>query len=114
MSQPPKSTMRAPAARWEALRTVCWVMAKSRKESGMPIIAGDAVAIPWPGSQRPAGLSGRVWHRELLPRDDAASRPGSDAMSQSQFSLLRRRRFLPFFLTQALGAFNDNVFRNAL
>ncbi|MCX7556071.1 MFS transporter [Xanthomonadaceae bacterium JHOS43] len=35
-------------------------------------------------------------------------------MSQSQFSLLRRRRFLPFFLTQALGAFNDNVFRNAL
>jgi 1-acyl-sn-glycerol-3-phosphate acyltransferase len=27
--------------------------------------------------------------------------------------LLRERRFLPFFLTQALGAFNDNVFRNA-
>ncbi len=35
-------------------------------------------------------------------------------MSQSQFTLLRRRRFLPFFVTQALGAFNDNVFRNAL
>ncbi len=35
-------------------------------------------------------------------------------MSQSQFALLRRRRFLPFFVTQALGAFNDNVFRNAL
>ncbi len=35
-------------------------------------------------------------------------------MSQSQFSLLRQRRFLPFFLTQALGAFNDNVFKNAL
>ena len=35
-------------------------------------------------------------------------------MSQSQFSLLRHRRFLPFFLTQALGAFNDNVFKNAL
>ncbi|MEJ5206920.1 MFS transporter [Denitratimonas sp. CY0512] len=35
-------------------------------------------------------------------------------MSQSQFSLLRRRRFLPFFVTQALGAFNDNIFRNAL
>lgn len=32
----------------------------------------------------------------------------------SQFSLLRTRRFLPFFLTQALGAFNDNVFKNAL
>ncbi len=28
--------------------------------------------------------------------------------------LLRQRRFLPYFLTQALGAFNDNVFKNAL
>jgi 1-acyl-sn-glycerol-3-phosphate acyltransferase len=36
-------------------------------------------------------------------------------MSQpSQFALLGQRRFLPFFLTQALGAFNDNVFKNAL
>ncbi|MDX1606226.1 MAG: MFS transporter, partial [Candidatus Competibacterales bacterium] len=32
----------------------------------------------------------------------------------SQFQLLRQRRFLPLFLTQFLGAFNDNVFRNAL
>ncbi len=32
----------------------------------------------------------------------------------SQFGLLRSRRFLPFFLTQFLGAFNDNVFKNAL
>ncbi|SDU14659.1 MFS transporter [Halopseudomonas salegens] len=36
-------------------------------------------------------------------------------MSQtSQFELLRSRRFLPFFLTQLLGAFNDNVFKQAL
>ena len=36
-------------------------------------------------------------------------------MSQSnQFSLLRERRFAPFFSTQFLGAFNDNVFRNGL
>jgi len=35
-------------------------------------------------------------------------------MSQNQFGLLTERRFLPFFLTQALGAFNDNVFKNAL
>ena len=35
-------------------------------------------------------------------------------MAQSQFTLLGQRRFLPFFLTQALGAFNDNVFKNAL
>lgn len=35
-------------------------------------------------------------------------------MAGTQFDLLRRRRFAPFFLTQALGAFNDNVFKNAL
>mgnify|MGYP006894105591 CR=1 FL=1 len=33
---------------------------------------------------------------------------------QSQYGLLRQRRFGPFFLTQALGAFNDNLFKNAL
>ncbi len=32
----------------------------------------------------------------------------------SQFSLLKEKRFLPFFLTQFFGAFNDNVFKNAL
>ncbi len=32
----------------------------------------------------------------------------------SQFALLNARRFLPFFLTQAMGAFNDNAFRNAM
>ena len=32
----------------------------------------------------------------------------------SQFGLLRERRFLPFFCTQFLGAFNDNVYKNAL
>ena len=35
-------------------------------------------------------------------------------MQQSQFSLLRQRRFAPYFFTQLLGAFNDNVFKNAL
>ncbi len=32
----------------------------------------------------------------------------------SQFQLMRERRFRPFFLTQFLGAFNDNVFKTAL
>ena len=32
----------------------------------------------------------------------------------SQFKLLRQRRFGPFFLTQFLGAFNDNLFKSAL
>ncbi|TMH22768.1 MAG: MFS transporter [Betaproteobacteria bacterium] len=36
-------------------------------------------------------------------------------MSQpNQYELLKQRRFLPFFLTQFLGAFNDNVYKNAL
>ncbi|MBO9664366.1 MFS transporter [Dokdonella sp.] len=32
----------------------------------------------------------------------------------NQFDLLRKRRFAPFFATQALGAFNDNAFRQAM
>lgn len=35
-------------------------------------------------------------------------------MAYSQFDLLRQRRFLPFFVTQCLGAFNDNVYRQAI
>ncbi len=34
--------------------------------------------------------------------------------SPSQFQLLKQRRFAPFFVTQLLGAFNDNVYKNAL
>jgi 1-acyl-sn-glycerol-3-phosphate acyltransferase len=34
-------------------------------------------------------------------------------MAHNQFELLKQRRFAPFFATQLLGAFNDNVFRNA-
>ncbi|MEP6941330.1 MAG: MFS transporter [Betaproteobacteria bacterium] len=33
---------------------------------------------------------------------------------QSQFQLLRERRFAPFFWTQFLGAANDNIYKNAL
>jgi 1-acyl-sn-glycerol-3-phosphate acyltransferase len=35
-------------------------------------------------------------------------------MAHNQFELLRQRRFLPYFVVQALGAFNDNVFRQAI
>ncbi|MUL03536.1 MFS transporter [Aliivibrio fischeri] len=31
-----------------------------------------------------------------------------------QAKLLTQRRFLPYFLTQSLGAFNDNIFKNTL
>ena len=39
---------------------------------------------------------------------------GGGARERSQFGLLAVRRFGPFFWTQFFGAFNDNVFRNAL
>lgn len=41
----------------------------------------------------------------------------SDATEKSaggQFRLLGSRRFAPLFLTQFLGAFNDNLYKNAL
>jgi len=45
----------------------------------------------------------------------AASGTGIPLKTESnQFSLLGQRRFAPFFLTQFLGALNDNVFRNGL
>lgn len=34
--------------------------------------------------------------------------------SHNQFGLLKERRFAPFFWTQFLGAFNDNVYKNAV
>ncbi len=38
----------------------------------------------------------------------------SESNTHNQFQLLKERRFRPFFLTQFFGAFNDNVFKNAL
>ena len=32
----------------------------------------------------------------------------------NQFTLMKEQRFRPFFFTQFLGAFNDNVFKTAL
>jgi Na+/melibiose symporter-like transporter len=33
---------------------------------------------------------------------------------QTSMSLLNKRRFLPLFVTQLLGAFNDNLYKNAV
>ncbi len=40
--------------------------------------------------------------------------PNKPESTHNQFQLLQERRFRPFFLTQFFGAFNDNVFKNAL
>jgi len=37
-----------------------------------------------------------------------------DNKTAGQFELLTQKRFMPFFVTQFFGAFNDNVFKNAL
>jgi acyl-[acyl-carrier-protein]-phospholipid O-acyltransferase / long-chain-fatty-acid--[acyl-carrier-protein] ligase len=49
-------------------------------------------------------------------RDRIEPSPASGRGSErsSQFALLRSRRFLPLFVTQFLGALNDNFFKNAL
>ncbi len=44
----------------------------------------------------------------------APQEPAPEKKKTSMLDLLRQRRFGPFFLTQFLGAFNDNVFKNAL
>jgi 1-acyl-sn-glycerol-3-phosphate acyltransferase len=38
----------------------------------------------------------------------------TNVTGNSQFKLFSQRRFMPFFMTQGLGAFNDNIFKNAL
>ncbi len=49
-------------------------------------------------------------------RPDAAATPVAPAGArvEPQFALLRSHRFLPLFLTQFLGAFNDNLYKTAL
>jgi 1-acyl-sn-glycerol-3-phosphate acyltransferase len=39
---------------------------------------------------------------------------GTEKSGGGQFRLLKTRRFAPLFLTQFLGAFNDNLYKNAL
>src|SRR3954463_1073005 len=52
-----------------------------------------------------------AWHRVMPP---VSSTRIDGRHGVGQFSLLGKRRFAPFFWTQALGAFNDNAFRNAM
>jgi hypothetical protein len=56
--------------------------------------------------------SGQQPDEGTSPAVPASERPAIAA--GSQFSLLKQRRFAPFFLTQFFGAFNDNVYKNAL
>src|SRR5690606_22117132 len=57
--------------------------------------------------------AGGRWPAEPRRPDPSTPRPGA-SMANNQFELLQQRRFLPYFLVQALGAFNDNVYRQAI
>ena len=48
--------------------------------------------------------------------DDEIGRCGTahEQVAHNQFQLLGQRRFAPYFVVQLLGAFNDNVFRQAI
>ena len=50
----------------------------------------------------------------LLCQDAFATKPHAPRASIQSVPAARRRRFGPFFVTQFLGAFNDNLFKNAL
>src|SRR5260221_2340650 len=53
--------------------------------------------------------------RSLPPQSDLPKHPMADPNHKpNQFTLLRQRRFAPFFWTQFLGAANDNIYKNAL
>ncbi len=60
----------------------------------------------------PSPASARA--RPPQPAQPSQASPSSPSSQASQFALLARRRFGPFFATQFLGAFNDNLFKNAL
>jgi MFS family permease len=74
-----------------------------RKRSGS---AWRVLALPGPLGDDPRGHD-CGHHRFCLTGTWTMTRP-------SQFALLGTRRFLPFFITQLLGAFNDNLFKQGL
>ena len=50
----------------------------------------------------------------LTGRPEQASCPIAEQHPGDTMNLIKQKRFAPYFLTQFLGAFNDNVFKNAL
>ncbi|MDQ3618057.1 MAG: MFS transporter [Pseudomonadota bacterium] len=49
-----------------------------------------------------------------MAHDSLHKQPHDTPPPRNQFGLLKQRRFGPFFSVQALGAFNDNVYRQAI
>jgi MFS family permease len=51
---------------------------------------------------------------DMILRGIVMEQSSTQSEVRSQFHLFSQRRFLPFFITQFLGALNDNLFKNAL
>ena len=64
------------------------------------------------GKKRRTGLVPSPYRIKCRPHDEARPPNFSDMTTTTQ--LIRARRFLPLFVTQLLGAFNDNLFKNAM
>src|SRR5688572_28894639 len=79
-------------------------------EKSMPVVRARHISI-----KRQVAFGGSICRAAYASRVACSTRTGSSTVnSHNQFQLLRQRRFAPFFLTQFLGAFNDNVYKNAL
>ena len=77
------------------------------KDADLALLAGSF----WPEHGRPdascphrASVYGFGWEPQNA---------GKDRMTTTA-QLFRKRRFLPLFATQLLGAFNDNLYKNAM
>src|SRR5690606_10748318 len=67
------------------------------------------------GATRVTAAAARPLHSPPATGGRMAHDPEHEPRNRhSQFDLLRQRRFLPYFTVQALGAFNDNVYRQAI
>ena len=72
---------------------------------------GSESIVPWQRARYRVWPHAQSWlYRSPIAHEQPA-RPG---LIQNVTHLLRARRFLPLFATQFLGAFNDNLFKNAM
>ncbi len=81
-------------------------------EKSCSYVGHNSKDVQFPYRREFAVLNGNL---EISRYSDPQLTHKDESLSESsQFSLLKQRRFAPFFGTQFLGALNDNIFRNGL
>jgi MFS family permease len=78
---------------------------RNARKAELQHCCNDALAMP--GRQNRLPMQGRALGQ-------CRTRAGISLFMQTSVALLNKRRFLPLFVTQLLGAFNDNLFKNAM